>query len=220
MSELHLISYELCPYVQRAVIVLLEKNIPFKRSNVDLANKPDWFLKISPLGRVPLLQVEDIILFESQVIAEYLDEITNDSMHPKDALERAKHRSWIEFASGLLMVIYQLYNIKDEAIFNDKCDELRRKFKLIEAEVKGPYFAGEDFHMVDAVWATVLRYFDLLDEIKSLKNIVNIGKITKWRQVLSARESVRNAAPADFNDQFRERIHAGDSYLAKLVDDI
>ncbi len=217
MSGLHLISYEMCPYVQRAVIILLEKNIAFKRSNVDLANKPDWFLKISPLGRVPLLQVKDTILFESQVIAEYLDEITDDSLHPVDPLERAKHRSWIEFASGLLITIYQIYNTKDKAIFDEKCDELRRKFKLIEAEIKGPYFAGKEFYMVDAIWATLLRYFNVLGEVASLNDIANIGKVEKWRQVILSRESVKNSAPADFNEQFRKRIHDGDSYLSKLM---
>ena len=50
-KTLTLVSHLLCPYVQRAVILLTEKNIPFERIDVDLANKPDWFLKLSPLGK-------------------------------------------------------------------------------------------------------------------------------------------------------------------------
>ena len=53
------ISHKLCPYVQRAVIALNEKGVPFERIDIDLANKPDWFLKISPLGKVPVLLVDD-----------------------------------------------------------------------------------------------------------------------------------------------------------------
>jgi glutathione S-transferase len=53
--KLTLISHKLCPYVQRAVIALTEKGVPFERIDIDLANKPDWFLKISPLGKVPVL---------------------------------------------------------------------------------------------------------------------------------------------------------------------
>ena len=78
MTKLRLISFPLCPYVQRAAIALAEKGVDFERIDIDLANKPDWFLKLSPLGKVPVLVVEqdgrEEVLFESAVIAEYLDE--------------------------------------------------------------------------------------------------------------------------------------------------
>jgi glutathione S-transferase len=60
----HLISHDLCPYVQRAVITLCEKGVSFERTYVDLANKPDWFLAISPLGKTPVLKIGDEVLFE------------------------------------------------------------------------------------------------------------------------------------------------------------
>ena len=73
-AALKLISHKLCPYVQRAVIALTEKGVPFERIDIDLANKPDWFLKISPLGKTPVLVVGDHAIFESAVILEYLEE--------------------------------------------------------------------------------------------------------------------------------------------------
>ena len=83
--KLTLISHKLCPYVQRAVIALTEKGVPFERIDIDLANKPDWFLKISPLGKVPVLLVEtadgEAALFESNVICEYIEET-----HPQPRL--------------------------------------------------------------------------------------------------------------------------------------
>lgn len=82
--NLELVSHHLCPYVQRAVITLLEKEIPHQRTYIDLSDKPDWFQVISPLGKVPLLKIQDEILFESAVICEYLDEITLKSLHPRD----------------------------------------------------------------------------------------------------------------------------------------
>ncbi len=106
MPNYKLISFPLCPYVQRALIVLAEKNVPFERVDIDLANKPDWFLKLSPLGKVPVLQADDNVLFESQVIAEYLDEVTQGSLHPTDPLQKAKHRAWIEFASQTLATLW------------------------------------------------------------------------------------------------------------------
>src|SRR3954466_14787775 len=94
---LKLISHKLCPYVQRAVIALTEKGLPFERIDIDLANKPDWFLKISPLGKTPVLVVGDKAIFESAVILEYLEEPQPHPLHPAGALTRAEHRGWIEF---------------------------------------------------------------------------------------------------------------------------
>src|ERR1044072_3824574 len=103
-ASLKLISHKLCPYVQRAVIALKEKGVPFERIDIDLANKPDWFLKISPLGKVPVLVVErdghEVALFESNVICEYIEDTFPDAkLHPQDALDRAQHRAWMEFGS-------------------------------------------------------------------------------------------------------------------------
>src|ERR1700758_2377104 len=99
---LKLISHKLCPYVQRAVIALTEKGVPFERIDIDLANKPAWFLEVSPLGKGPVLVVAtergEVALFESNVICEYIEETQGGpSLHPSDALTRAEHRAWMEF---------------------------------------------------------------------------------------------------------------------------
>src|SRR6476660_794419 len=98
-AALKLISHKLCPYVQRAVIALNEKGVAFERIDIDLANKPAWFLAISPLGQTPVLQVGDVPIFESAVILEYLDETQPRQLHSADPLRRAEHRAWIEFGS-------------------------------------------------------------------------------------------------------------------------
>src|SRR5207237_8146465 len=87
--KLTLISHKLCPYVQRAVIALTEKGVPFERIDIDLANKPDWFLKISPLGKVPVFVVAhdggEVALFESNVICEYIEHTFPEAkLHPQD----------------------------------------------------------------------------------------------------------------------------------------
>jgi glutathione S-transferase len=113
VSSLKLVSHPLCPYVQRAVITLHEKQIPHEREYVDLAQKPDWFLALSPLGKVPLLLVGDAVLFESAVICEYLDEVTPGSLHPVDPLLKARHRAWIESGSSILNAVAGFYSAKD-----------------------------------------------------------------------------------------------------------
>src|SRR5512140_2475428 len=113
-APLKLISHKLCPYVQRAVIALTEKGVPFERVAIDLANKPDWFLAVSPFSKTPVLLVGDAPIFESAVILEYLEETQPKPLHPADPLRRAEHRGWIEFGSAVLADIAGFYAAPDE----------------------------------------------------------------------------------------------------------
>src|ERR1700726_3678163 len=131
-ARLKLISHKLCPYVQRAVIALTEKGVAFERIDVDLANKPDWFLKISPLGRTPGLQVSDTAIFESAAILEYLEETEPKPLHPTDALRRAEHRGWIESGSAVLNDIAGLSSAPDEAAFKAKTVQLEARSARLE----------------------------------------------------------------------------------------
>src|ERR1700738_722602 len=134
-AHLKLISHKLCPYVQRAVIALTEKGVSFERIDIDLANKPDWFLAISPLGKTPVRQVGETAIFESAVILEYLEETQPKPLHPADALARAEHRGWIEFGSALFNDTAVFYAAADEATFNAKTLQLEQRFARLETRV-------------------------------------------------------------------------------------
>src|ERR1700688_2807887 len=123
-APLKLISHKLCPYVQRAVIALTEKGVAFGRVDIDLANKPDWFLAISPLGRTPVLLVGDIPIFESAVILEYLEETQPNPLHPPDPWRRAEHRGWIEFGSAVLNDIAGFYGAPIDLAFQTRTTQL------------------------------------------------------------------------------------------------
>src|SRR5258708_36130599 len=124
VARIKLISHKLCPYVQRAVIALTEKGTAFERIDIDRAHKPDWFLAISPLGKTPVLQVDDVAIFESAVILEYLEETQPSPLHPADPLRRAEHRAWIEFGSAVLNAIAGLYAAPAEAAFKAEPSQL------------------------------------------------------------------------------------------------
>src|SRR5215470_775793 len=205
-APLKLVSHKLCPYVQRAVIALAEKGVPFERIDIDLANKPDWFLKISPLGKTPVLAVGDKAIFESAVILEYLEETQPNALHPADALERAEHRGWIEFGSAVLNDIAGFYAAKDEATFNAKAAQLEQKFARLEARIAAPWFDGEKFSLVDAVFGPVFRYFDVFDEIGDFGILASKPKLSQWRKNLAARPSVRSAVSADYPALLRDFI--------------
>ena len=157
-ANLTLISHALCPYVQRAAIVLKEKNVSFERLDVDLSNKPDWFLRLSPLGKTPVLSVGGEAVFESAVICEYLDETRRPRLHPEDALARARERAWMEFGSALLSGIAVLYSAADDATLDKARAALRGRFEQLEAVLSdGPWFAGRRFGLVDAVFGPVFQ---------------------------------------------------------------
>ena len=213
---LKLISHKLCPYVQRAVIALAEKGVPFERIDIDLANKPDWFLKVSPLGKTPVLLVGDHAIFESAVILEYLEETQANPLHPADALRRAEHRSFIEFGSAILNDIAGLYAASDEAAFTARALQLKQRFERLEARLVGPWFDGETFSLVDAVFGPVFRYFDVFDEIGDFGILGAKPKVARWRQNLAARASVRSAVSADYPALLRDFIDRRRSYLSQL----
>jgi len=224
MAALKLISHKLCPYVQRAVIALLEKGVPFERIDIDLANKPDWFLKLSPLGKVPVLVVSgddgrNVALFESNVICEYIEETqAGQKLHPRDALVRAEHRGWMEFGSAILGDLWGLETATDAAAFESKRQAVAAKFARVEAALgAGPFFAGRNFGLVDAVFAPVFRYFDLFDQLTELRVFTHTPKLRAWRSVLAQRPSVRSAVSPDYPALLHAFLIGHHAHMLKLA---
>lgn len=219
--QFELISHVLCPYVQRSVIVLQEKNIAYRRTDIDLAAKPEWFKQISPLGKVPVLAVDQgRYLFESAVICEYLNEVTPGSLHPKDAFERAEHRAWIEFGSGLLNGIAIMYNAPTREAFVAALDTLEARFWQLEARLRtGPYFSGESFRIIDAVYGPVFRYFDVFESLLDRDIFQGLTKVQTWRANLRERESVRLAVSPDYPERLLAFVRNRASYMSSLVFD-
>ena len=217
-NRLTLVSHHLCPYVQRAAIALAEKAVPFERVYVDLAHKPDWFLAISPLGKTPVLQVGDRAIFESAVILEYLEETQAHPLHPEDPLTRAEHRAWIEFGSAVLNDIWGFYAAIDAAAFATKSKALAEKFRRLESTLgSGPYFSGERFTLVDAVFGPVFRYFDVFDRIGDFGLFHDLPKLATWRKALRARPSVRDAVTGDYDVRLWAFLRARGSFLSGLM---
>ncbi|WP_046116267.1 glutathione S-transferase family protein [Aquincola tertiaricarbonis] len=193
-TPLVLVSHALCPYVQRAAIVLAEKEVPSERRDIDLARKPDWFLRVSPLGRTPVLLIGKEAIFESAVICEYLDDTTLPRLHPANALERARHRSWMEFGSSVLNLIGAFYNAPDGQTLKARAADIREKFQQLEAALgSGPFFAGASFSIVDAVYGPVFRYFDVFDSIADFGFWDDLPKVRRWRKALARRPSIQQA---------------------------
>lgn len=217
--KLTLISHTLCPYVQRAAIVLAEKGVAFERRYIDLANKPDWFKAISPLGKTPVLLAGDDAIFESAVICEYLDDTLLPRLHPADALKRAQHRGWMEFGSSLLNAIAAFYNAPDAVSLERQRLDIRSRFAQLESVLpdKGPYFSGEAFSMVDAVFGPVFRYFDVLDSVGEAGFLEELPKVCAWRAALASRPSVQAAVSSDYGQVLHRFFIARESELSRRI---
>ena len=215
--KLTLASHLLCPYVQRAAIVLAEKGVPFERRWVDLADKPAWFRAVSPLGKTPVLLVDDAPVFESAVICEYLDETHGPRLHPQDALQRAQHRAWMEFGSAVLNDIWAFYTAPDAAALEARRAALRTRFEQLEPVVQGPYFAGEAFSLVDAVFGPVFRYFDTFEALGEPPLFEGLARVQEWRAALAARPSVREAAVADYPQRLAAFLRERGSQLSRRI---
>lgn len=217
--KLTLVSHPLCPYVQRAVIALEEKGVDYERIDIDLAAKPAWFLAVSPLGKTPVLLADGQPVFESSVICEYLEDTLGPRLHPHDALARARHRGWLEYASSMLNTIAGLYAAQDEAGFDAALATLRTRVAFLEDVLgEGPYFAGAGFSLVDAAFGPVFRYLDLFDAHGVHAVPPEAHKLAAWRAALAMRPSVAGAVAADYPERLRTFILRRGGVLARILD--
>ncbi|MCW8891086.1 MAG: glutathione S-transferase family protein [Sedimenticola sp.] len=201
--KLELVSFAICPFVQRAVIALKEKQVDFDITYIDLENTPAWFKLISPFGKVPLLKVDNEVLFESAIINEFLDEVYPPVLHPEDPLERAKHRGWIEFGSNLLFEQFKLVLAQDEEAIVQQSEVLGGLFARLVQEVSdGPYFAGARFSLLDAAYAPLFMRYEILKKHREELADLMPSKLDAWGQALLARESVKDSVVDDFEQRF------------------
>jgi glutathione S-transferase len=215
---MELVSFELCPYVQRVAIVLDEKGLAFSRRWIDLSAKPEWFLEVSPLGKVPVLLVDGAAIFESAVICNFLDEVADPTLTSADPLVRAVERAWAEHASATLAAIGALYNAPDPDALEARCEDLRGRFRWLEQALgDGPWFSGERFGLVDAAYAPVFRYLKAFDAFSDFALLRSAPRVAAWQQRLAGRASVQRAVVADFDAKLLEFMNNRQSALGDLA---
>jgi glutathione S-transferase len=191
---------------------LRAKDVEFDVTYIDLRDKPDWFLKISPHGKVPVLKVDDEILFESNAIAEYLDEVVVPRLHPEDPIARAKNRAWTDFTGDFARSLSSIHYAKTREDMEAAVEDVPKTLAKVEAALEargndGPFFNGPELSLVDAAYAPFLQRYTLID--KGLKNDVlkDFPLIGAWAAALLADERVTGAVPDNFEDEFIGNLH-------------
>lgn len=203
--KLKLVSFILCPFVQRAIIVLRHKKVDFEIEYIDLQNKPQWFLDKVPTGKVPALFVGDEVLFESAIINEYLDETTSPRLLADDPWKRAQQRAWISYSDQLFMGQYALMTSKDEGEYNERKENLIATALPLAAQVQGPYFNGKDVSLSDAAIAPFLMRLNLLPKVRDelLARLPADSHFGAWMKHILGLEAVQTSVIEDFEPKWR-----------------
>ena len=158
VADYELISFELCPYVQRARTVLLLQGVEHRVTFIDLVDPPPWFFDVSPLGQVPVLKFEDEAIFESTAICEYLNEVTQAGLFSDEPWQRARERGAVAVASSCIDALSAALGASDRPAFKRATQVLGDKLDWFEEVLDdhgGAWFAGERFAMADVAFAPV-----------------------------------------------------------------
>ena len=214
MPRLELISFDICPYVERSRIVLFEKKLPHDLKLIELSNKPAWFLEVSPMGRVPVLLLDGRPVFESMVINELLDELHPDpALFPRDPIPRAEARGWIVFANDVLMpagsaAMLAIAGRAGADAVGKPLGQLRDAFGKLErklTETGGPYFLGRQFSLADASYAPFFRRWRMAEAWgePQARLLASFPHVSAWAEAMLARPTVAAAAPAELDSKSR-----------------
>src|SRR5579862_545071 len=171
MAKYLLVSFQTCPWVQRAAIVLREKKVDFEFRHIEPDNRPDWFLAISPHKKVPVLRIDDAVsLFESSAIAEYLDETIAPRLHPEDPVQRAVNRAWTDYVPSFAAAVTGTAYAPTEAEYTKPATQILVPFERLETALAkqsaGPFFNGTRYSLVDASYAPFLQRYRFLDRVR------------------------------------------------------
>ena len=209
--------------MQRAVIIMRAKKVEFDVTYVDLRNKPKWFLEISPHGKVPVLKVGGEILFESNAIAEFLDETVAPRLHPADPIKRARNRAWTDFVPTFSAALGEITYAKDRAAVAAGVEKaagpLSRLEGALATERKGsePYFNGVEISLVDAAYAPFLQRFTICEKVLKTGLLDKYPLVKAWAATLLADDRVTSALPDNFPGEYQANLERRGALAAKAA---
>ncbi len=224
MAKYLLVSFQTCPWVQRAAIVLREKNVAFEFRHIDRDNRPDWFLAISPHKKVPVLSIDGkVSLFESNAIAEFLDETIEPRLHPDDPVLRAVNRAWTDYLPTFSEMVTGSAYSEYEAEYKEDVAKIPVAFQRLEAALEkqnaGPFFNGAKYSLVDAAYAPFLQRYYFLDRIKPIGAIEKFPRVKAWSDALRKRPSTHSFPEAELETLYRANVKRRKAWLSQFVAD-
>lgn len=197
MADVEIISSSTCPFAQRTRMALIEKGIEFDLTAIDLNDKPDWFLEISPYGKVPVLRHNGAVIFESAVINEYLEEVFPERpLLPSDPYRRAQARIWIDFANVRFTPhVYKFMLAQDSEAQAFQAERLTNALLMMEHEGlgklgDGSYWMGDDISLVDLTFLPHMQRLGVLTHYRDFQIPDECVLLKAWLQLMDRRPSV------------------------------
>ncbi|MEM9063547.1 MAG: glutathione S-transferase family protein [Pseudomonadota bacterium] len=211
------ISFKICPFVQRVTALLEAKGLPYEIEFISLSDKPQWFLDISPNGQVPVLITDGgTALFESDAIVEYLEEAYPPLEPDVTPERRAQHRAWSYLASKNYLVQCGAQSSPDAAALAERSAKLGKAFDTVEGQLGDtPFFDGEQVGMVDIAWLTLLHRADIIEQHAGYDFIGDRPKLKAWQRNLMGTGLAEKSVPSDFDEVFSNSYLSEKTYLGR-----
>ena len=216
---LKVVSFKICPFVQRVTAALEAKNVPYSIEFINLKNKPEWFLEISPTGQVPVVVTDDgISLFESDAIVEYIDDKYGPLELSLTPEEKALDRAWSYQASKHYLVQCGTMRSSDLASLREKESKLSKAFERAEQNLsEGPYFKGEKISKIDIAWLPLLHRAEIISRNSGFDFLEKYPKVKLWQTALLTTGLAEKSVSKDFEQVFSEFYLASSTYLGHLM---
>lgn len=212
-----IVSFKICPFVQRVTAMLEAKELPYGIEYISLKEKPQWFLELSPNGQVPLLVTEDgTALFESDAIVEYIDEISEPLQQGLTAEQRAINRAWSHQASKHYLVQCNAMQSADRGILNARVTKLNKSFEKVERQLgKGPFFSDNCPGNVDMAWLPLLHRAALVENHSGYDMLAAYPRVKAWQKALIASGIPQKSVAIDFDRKFSELYLSERTWLGR-----
>ena len=209
-----IVSFKICPFVQRVTALLEAKKLPYEIEYIQLSDKPQWFLDISPTGQVPLLITESgTALFESDAIVEYIEDVSEPLELGITAEQRAIDRAWSYQGAKHYLAQCSTMRSADEATLHERLGNLKKAFARAEQKISAPFFKGEQISNVDIAWLPLLHRANIIKEHSCFDMLDGLPKVQAWQQALMDTGLAEKSVAEDFEAAFTDFYLSGQTYL-------
>jgi len=211
------VSFKICPFVQRVTALLEAKKIPYEIEFISLSDKPEWFLEVSPNGQVPILITEEgDTLFESDAIVEYIEELTPPLVEGISPLQRAKDRAWSYQANKHYLVQCSTMQSSDKETLLERNDNLNKAFEKVEKQLgDGPFFNGNQLGNVDIAWLPLLHRAQIVKEHSGYDLLAKYPKVRSWQIAIAETGIAPKSVSGDFEDRFADFYLSDKTFLGR-----
>ncbi len=212
-----IVSFDICPFVQRVAAVLEAKGLPYEIEFISLQDKPQWFLDISPNGQVPVLITDaGHALFESDAIVEYLEEAYAPLHANLSPEEKATNRAWAYLATKHYLVQCGAQRSRDEATLSERAAKLDVAFDRIEKQLgETLFFSGDEIGMVDVAWLVLLHRAEIIEKYTGYDFVGERPKLKSWQAHLMQTGLAEKSVPVEFEDDFVDFYLSDQTFLGR-----